>query len=396
LEEKALPNRILSAIFTAASTRLRSQPRLRYLGVLALLFALPLAPAPFVGGQTAEGQWQPVRAWPGDGAVMQIIAGPTDGDQRLYAVGAASGLMASRDGGETWASISASLPHSRLGVVRMRALAVNPENPEEIHVAVAPLTDTPRPTAYWTADGGARWQARSSLGPKRIVGIAFGPTADDLYMASGAELFAAYRPGTRQFVGDDQEMAANTISSLDPRAEVTLLSVVASGEADGVAATTFYVGTAEEGLLVLRRTADGEIRWIAPQNDEASRYVRSEARIHSFQVHPLDPDIICVGTDAGIHVSTDAGQSWNPMAAALYHETVRALLIAPDGKTLYAGLDRGVAYSADGGANWLPLGDGLGHATVYALALDGEEHPVLFAGTNRGLWRLDLSHQEVF
>jgi photosystem II stability/assembly factor-like uncharacterized protein len=380
----------MSAIFRAASTRLRSQLKLRYLGVLALLFALPLTPAPFVGGRATEGQWQPVRDWPGDGAVTQVLAGPPNGGQRLYAVGAASGLMASDDGGEMWASISAGLPHSRLGVVRIRALAINPEDGEEIHVAVAPLTDTPRPTAYWSIDGGAHWQARSSLGPKRIVGIAIGSTADDLYLASGAELFAAYRPGTRQFVGDDQDVIANTISTLDPRAEVTLLHIAAS-QPDGGDDSRFYVGT-EEGLLVLRRGADGEVHWVAPQDDESSRYVRNQARIYTLHVHPLDPNRVYVGADTGIYVSADAGQSWRSISSALDHETVRALLIASDGETLYAGLDRGVVYSTDGGANWSTLGDGLGHATVYALARVGEENPVLFAGTDKGLWRIDVSH----
>ena len=385
-----MPNRIVSAIFRAASTRLRLQPKLRYLGVLALLFALPLTPAPFVGGRTAEGQWQPVRAWPGDGAVTQVLAGPPDGAQRLYAMGAASGLMASGDGGATWTPISMGLPHSRLGMVRIQALAISPEHGEEIHVAMAPLTDTPRPTVYWSIDGGTHWQVRSSLGPKRIVGIAFGSAADDLYMASGAELFAAYLPETRQFVGDDQDVAANTISTLDPRAEVTLLYMAASSQVDGGNDSSFYVGT-EEGLLVLHRAADGEVHWVAPQDDEISRYVRSQARIHSLQVHPLDPNMVCVGVDTGIYVSADAGQSWRSMSSALDHETVRALLIASDGETLYAGLDRGVVYSTDGGANWSALGTGLGHASVHALALVGEENPVLFAGTDRGLWRLDLS-----
>jgi ligand-binding sensor domain-containing protein len=153
---------------------------------------------------------------------------------------------------------------------------------------------------------------------------------------------------------------------------------------------TFYLGTAEEGLLILHRSADGETFWVAPQDDEASQYVRTRAGIRSFQAHPLDLDTVYVGTDAGIYVSGDAGQSWRLVASALHHERVHALLIAPDGETLYAGLDRGIVYSTDGGASWSALGAGLRHATVYALALGEGESPALFAGTNRGLWRLSL------
>ncbi|MBC7237814.1 MAG: hypothetical protein H5T69_18380, partial [Chloroflexi bacterium] len=277
-------------------------------------FLLPLALYPLAAVDSRALRWQRVEAWPGDHTVVQVIGCPSPQGDRLYAVGAVSGLFRSLDGGESWASIGLGLPRDPFGMLRIRTLAINPQDEDELYVVLASLSTTPRPMVYWTEDGGYHWRARSTLGPKRIVAIGFGPTGEDLFLVSGAELFAGYRQlgGERHFVRDEQDLIANTITSLDPRIEITAFVVSSSGSV-AYDALSFYLGTAGNGLLVFHKESPDGASWVQPVGDEVSQYVRSRATVYSICVHPHDPARVYVGTGSGLYVSLDAGQRWQPL-----------------------------------------------------------------------------------
>ena len=96
-----------------------------------------------------------------------------------------------------------------------------------------------------------------------------------------------------------------------------------------------------------------------------------------------------------IFTSTDRGETWNELGDFLPRGYPTGLVItngtqgqgsqAPIAMYL-ALLDKGVFRSTDAGKQWIPINDGLTGKRIYALT--AVEHTV-FAGTNRGLYRLN-------
>ena len=92
--------------------------------------------------------------------------------------------------------------------------------------------------------------------------------------------------------------------------------------------------------------------------------------------------------------SEDGGETWNPLGprpkgiangliatAAIQEHDPKAAV------TLYLALqEKGIFRSTDAGQRWTPLNNGLAERRVYRVAAMGN---TLFAGTNRGLYRLD-------
>ncbi len=103
-----------------------------------------------------------------------------------------------------------------------------------------------------------------------------------------------------------------------------------------------------------------------------------------------------VSTDE-VFASEDAGETWNALGPRP-KGTASGLIVAAanqkhnpqTGITLYLALqERGVFQSTDAGQHWKPLNNGLVGKRVYTVAAIGN---TLFAGTNRGLYRLCSSN----
>ena len=116
---------------------------------------------------------------------------------------------------------------------------------------------------------------------------------------------------------------------------------------------------------------------------------------HAFII-TADASAMYVGTDNGVFVSTDAGDTWT--AAGLEATVVNALVIDPNSPaTIYAGAgggggEQGVYRGTVGGTEWERTDNGMPDTIVRALATDPleEEHifpTVLFAATDDGLFR---------
>lgn len=126
--------------------------------------------------------------------------------------------------------------------------------------------------------------------------------------------------------------------------------------------------------------------------------------------HPRDSQVIYIGTEGGVHKSTDGGETWQwqregfpPLQRHSYSAPIGALAIDPQQPdTLYAGIGRprwkkggaGTVYkTTDGGAHWSvanPNGGGMDReAIVSDLVVHPREGRRVFAATNRGLYRSD-------
>lgn len=95
---------------------------------------------------------------------------------------------------------------------------------------------------------------------------------------------------------------------------------------------------------------------------------------------------IIVGTvGQSIMRSEDNGQTWariGPRRGFAYEASVRCIGMHPkEHKILFAGTERGIYRSEDGGANWQYIDSALNSSYVWAIAIDPLNPDILFAGT---------------
>ena len=95
---------------------------------------------------------------------------------------------------------------------------------------------------------------------------------------------------------------------------------------------------------------------------------------------------ILVGTiGQGVMMSADDGESWTRASVrqGMHSDCiVRALLADPQrSSVVYAGTDRGLYRSDDGGAKWALLDTPMTGSMVWSMALDPVDRDVMFAGT---------------
>ena len=108
-------------------------------------------------------------------------------------------------------------------------------------------------------------------------------------------------------------------------------------------------------------------------------------------------DTLYIATDR-LYASTDGGESWNVLRGILPRGYTTGFAITAEAyghdsqaqTVMYlAFLDKGIFRSTDMGRHWNPLNDGLAGKRIYGLAAVGD---TVFAGTNRGLYRLSASN----
>ncbi len=117
---------------------------------------------------------------------------------------------------------------------------------------------------------------------------------------------------------------------------------------------------------------------------------------HPFAVHPVDPRkaYLAVGAFAvtQLYYTEDAGRAWRALDAALPDLPAHCVaidLIDGDPPILYVGTDRGVFRSDDHGKSFHRYGGGsLPNAPVIDLRLDRRNNRLLAATQGRGMWAI--------
>ena len=372
-----------------------------------LSFALPLSLMPLGRSRGALGRWERVRGWPGPAKVRWLAVGqrPYESDYAIYAAGPAGDLYVSTDEGAVWRRAGLS-PSPGMGLLRLLDLAVNPARPSELHAVLASRQDRPRPMVYSSEDAGLSWHVQSALGPRRVQALSYGAGEYALYMVSGGDVVRALvtEGNSHRLVSDGSELQEAVIGSLDTTASVTGL-VVSDGTNDQRSRPErlLYVATESHGLWVFidhigvtggdppsEDSGTNSGPSVLPLGDDtSSAHVRARAKVNAIAVHPSRRNIVLASTNLGLHISTDRGTHWQHLARQMRHRLL-CLLYSPDGDVLYAGsAGKGVLRSEDNGATWSRLGYGLGPISVLSLSLVPSEPGVLYAGSDRGLWRID-------
>ena len=173
---------------------------------------------------------------------------------------------------------------------------------------------TDRNTVYLATSGGGVWKS-TNADTTNSADWTWTPITDTLPVSSGA--------------GGNVSCGALAMSPAD---HLTLY--LALGDAFDAAGTGIY------------KTADGGATWTAAT-------VTGATPTRSYQVLPVDANIVLVGTDAGLLRSTDGGATFAKIAGSPAGQVWTVQMF--DATHLIAtseGTDQGIWYSSDAGATW--------------------------------------------
>ena len=137
------------------------------------------------------------------------------------------------------------------------------------------------------------------------------------------------------------------------------------------------------------RLAANATAWVPVKVDALTEGVRVPMTEHQGTLYIVSKDTV--------FASTDNGETWRtfcsrPEGNAIGFIIVDGIQGTGSGPTMYLALgDKGVFRSTDAGAQWTSLNDGLKDRTISTVAAIGN---TVFAGTDRGLYRLDAGAWE--
>ncbi|MEO7540083.1 MAG: YCF48-related protein [Pyrinomonadaceae bacterium] len=129
------------------------------------------------------------------------------------------------------------------------------------------------------------------------------------------------------------------------------------------------------------RTTDGGLTW------KEARELRSES-IHSMTQSPRDPNIIVVGTTAGVWTSKNSGEDWEKVSSSTSPVNVDSLAMDPrNTDTIYAGTWWRAYKTTDAGKNWRLIKDGMiDDSDVFAITLDPRDPEHVIASACSGIY----------
>lgn len=143
----------------------------------------------------------------------------------------------------------------------------------------------------------------------------------------------------------------------------------------------WLVGAAPGG--VLRSADEGESWAIVPGTERLS--------VYALGAWPGDERIVAAGTNQGVWLSHDGGQSWRRASPAAIRDLDAIVSVAFHPKlagTIYAGTPHLPWKSSDGGASWKQIPVGMfDDSDIFSIAVDGKEPGRVFASACSGIYR---------
>jgi photosystem II stability/assembly factor-like uncharacterized protein len=370
--------------------------------------------------------WQPARAGLTNLSINSMTIDPLN-PSTLYAGTYSSGVFKSTDGGETWAQASSGM---QAGAI-VYSLAIDPETPTRLYAGTRAVNTggTPPPWSgivYKSDDGAASWHpVLQNIGGSAqqdwVYSIAVLPLDPNLILAASHEhgIFRSWDYGEtwapanqgivngsgRGVVFDPQRRSPSTAyygewhrdgaykttndgDSWAPLAngiQNTKIYSMAIDSSDPryVYAATMIASAGDPGGAM--RSSDAGQTWSQAGLQGLSVYTVAPNRANGNQ---LDGGVI---GSAGIYRSENRGASWSASSQGMSNLAATSILAhggAPS--TIYTS-NTVVLRSTDRGANWANLGSGLPGSTINALVMHPADANLLFALTNSGLYRVNLS-----
>jgi photosystem II stability/assembly factor-like uncharacterized protein len=230
-------------------------------------------------------------------------------------------------------------------------------------------------TAGWgvwhSPDAGQSWTRHRAPFPlnSRIQALAAHPTEAHTVFAGGdTGVFASRDGGARweRIAASGAEGALPTIWSL---------------AIDPVEPDILFAGTRPSGVY---RSRDGGRHWESLAIGAARECSIGEAFVTSLVVDPADHRRVWAGVEIdGVYRSLDGGDTWTRLDGGLYDPDIHAVAIAAtEPKRLYASTAREMFVSSDLGDSWEPLGIREKWPLPYArgMAVKPDDPGVVYAG----------------
>ena len=332
------------------------------------------------------------------------------------AAGTSKGVFLSLDGGATWNRIS------RANDVEMQDITALAFDPADSNVLYAGTPHLP----WKTTDGGATWHSISAglIDDSDIFSIRVDPKNPRLVFASACSGIYRSDSGGEAWIkihGIPGTHRRTHIIAEDPRNSDTIFAGTTLGlfkSPDGgktwqhlnseqvnwmvfdpADPRTLYLATEFAGIL---KSTDSGVT-LQPMNEGFANHRLSEIASDGKRLYASST---YEGLYGGVFVSSDGGLQWSLRAneEALHGRNLHSLTASPaNADQVFAASEDAILKSVDGGKTWLPVGEphvvvatrtgqrvrvpGRVHIHAIRAIQLGKGAPVLFAGTDSGLFR---------
>ncbi len=300
----------------------------------------------------AAGQWTTLG--PDSGSILSLVVDPAT-PSTLYAGTVRAGVFKSTDAGANWRPMNAGL----LGRFGLPALEIG-------HVAIDPVSPE---TLYAGGDG----VFKSTDGAHSWVKANQGIPANDNFIMS---LAVAPSSPTTLFVGTGFN---RVYRSTDAAGSWERVIDGEFGRVDGALAVApsdssiVYLGA---GFNMVYKSTDGGDNWSSVSTGLDDAFGQNH-----LTVHPTNPDIVYIATDAGLFKTTNGGTGW-AIVTTLNIGVFSVILDPTNPATVYAGGTKAVLKSTNSGASFVEQDGVFGELLVNTVAVDPGNPATVYAGAS--------------
>ena len=266
-------------------------------------------------------------------------------DGTLYAASYGSGVFLSQTRGNIWGRVNNGLETPNAKTIR--SLVISPSfNTDRTLFLCADGRG-----AYKTTDAGGLWRP-SGLGDQSIVfGLTVSPDyAADRTLLAGSE----YGLLTTTDAGVSWSASHRGIAAYDIRD----MLISSGADYDGT-----VIAAREDPATVLKTTDYGDT-WDMRTSGLTANRVRSLARAPDL----LSSHLVLAGTDNGVFLSNNAGDSWRNASGDLASLSIQHVAIGA-GEHWFATSSQSVFRSTTGGATWRGTGFDTSAGTIHCIAV---------------------------
>lgn len=326
-------------------------------------------------------------------SIGAVALDPNDPDNIIYvgtgetwtrnSVSVGDGLYKSVDGGTNWNKIG--LENSE----RIANIAVNPNNSNEIYVAVlgALWSDSEERGVFKSSDGGATWEKILYLNPKTgCADFIMDPSNPDVLYASMWEFrrtawsFESGGESSALYKSTDAGKTWNKIHNGFPKGQLGRLGIAIAPSNPKILYTV--IEAEEDARKGLYKSEDAGENWKQLNNDFGIT-VRP-FYFSRITVDPKDENVIVKGGLSG-SISRDGGLTFKDLGNM--HSDIHDIVFdINDSDRMYVGTDGGVYRSWNGGTT-MEIVENLPLSQFYHVSVDNEEPYNIYGGLqDNGSW----------